>query len=128
MTKLNNIECAGWEEVPDEDLWEDGEMSKKDVKEEIFWRVVTMGDWKLIRRNKMNEDYTFHNSKLADILMTVAAIPNVDELSDDTLKEFADELRIVASLVEDLGNALTKSLDENEMLKGRITAVADRIS
>ena len=50
MTKLNNIECAGWEEVPDEALWEDGEMSKKDVKEEIFWRVVTMGDWKLIRR------------------------------------------------------------------------------
>ena len=76
----------------------------------------------------MNEDYTFHNSKLADILMTVAAIPNVDELSDDTLKEFADELRKVDSLVEDLGNALTKSLDENEMLKGRITALADRIS
>ena len=41
-----------WEEIPDEDLWEDGEMSKKDVKEEIFWRVVTMGDWKLIRRTK----------------------------------------------------------------------------
>ena len=48
--ELNNLECVGWEEVPDEDLWEDGEMSKKDVKEEIFWRVVTMGDWKLIRR------------------------------------------------------------------------------
>ena len=30
----------------------------------------------------MNEDYTFHNSKLADILMTIAAIPNVDVLSD----------------------------------------------
>ena len=41
-----------WEEIPDEDLWEDGEMSKKDVKEEIFWRVITMGDWILIRRIK----------------------------------------------------------------------------
>ena len=76
----------------------------------------------------MNEDYTFHNSKLADILMTIAAIPNVDVLSDETLKEFADELRKVDSLVEDLGNALTKALDENEMLKGRITALSDRIS
>jgi hypothetical protein len=76
----------------------------------------------------MNEDYTFHNSKLADILMTIAAIPNVDVLSDETLKEFADELRKVDSLVEDLGNALTKALDENEMLKGRITALAERIN
>jgi len=76
----------------------------------------------------MSKDYTFHNSRLADILMTVAAIPCVDELSDETLKEFADELRKVDSLVEDLGNALTKALDENEMLKGRILALAERIS
>ena len=39
-----------WEEIPQEELWEDGEMSKIDVKEEIFWRVITMGDWRLIRR------------------------------------------------------------------------------
>ena len=76
----------------------------------------------------MSKDYIFHNSKLADILMTIAAIPNVDVLSDETLKEFADELRKVDSLVEDLGNALTKALDENEMLKGRITALAERIN
>tara|TARA_R100000700_G_C3172117_1_gene146670 strand:- start:973 stop:1134 length:162 start_codon:yes stop_codon:yes gene_type:complete len=50
MSPAINLERIGWEEVPDEDLWEDGEMSKKDVKEEIFWRVITMGDWKLIRR------------------------------------------------------------------------------
>ena len=76
----------------------------------------------------MSKDYVWSNEKLADILMTVAAIPNVDVLSDDTLKEFADELRKVDSLVEDLGNALTKALDENEMLKGRILALAERIS
>ena len=76
----------------------------------------------------MSKDYIFHNSKLADILMTIAAIPCVDELSDDTLKEFADELRKVDSLVEDLGNALTKALDENEMLKGRIMNLAGRIN
>ena len=44
---LNN-----WEDVPTEELWEDGEMSKIDVKEEIFWRVITMGDWRLIRRKE----------------------------------------------------------------------------
>ena len=76
----------------------------------------------------MSKDYIFHNSKLADILMTIAAIPCVDELSDDTLKEFADELRKVDSLVEDLGNALTKALDENEMLKGRIMNLAGRVN
>ena len=76
----------------------------------------------------MSKDYVWSNEKLADILMTVAAIPNVDELSDDTLTEFKDELIRVDSLVEDLGNELTKALDENEMLKGRITALSDRIS
>ena len=76
----------------------------------------------------MSKDYIWKNTILADILMTVAAIPCVDELSKDTLREFADELRKVDSLVNDLGNALTKALDENEMLKGRITALSDRIS
>ena len=76
----------------------------------------------------MSKDYCWKNTKLADILMTLAAIPCVDELSKDTLREFADELRKVDSLVDDLADALTKALDENEMLKGRITALADRIS
>ena len=80
------------------------------------------------RGNKMSKDYCWKNTKLADILMTLAAIPNVDELQDEILKEFADELRKVDALVEDLGNALTKALDENEMLKGRILALAERVS
>ena len=80
------------------------------------------------RGNKMSKDYVWNNEKLADILMTLAAIPNVDELQDEILRELANELMKVDSLVEDLGNALTKALDENEMLKGRILALADRIS
>ena len=76
----------------------------------------------------MSKDYIWKNQTLADILMTVAAIPNVDVLSDETLREFADELMKVDSLVDDLGEALTKALDENEMLKGRILALAERIS
>jgi hypothetical protein len=76
----------------------------------------------------MSKDHVWHNDKLADILMTIAAIPNVDALSDETLKEFKDELIRTDSLVEDLGNALIEALDENEMLKGRITALAERIN
>ena len=76
----------------------------------------------------MSNDYCWKSTKLADILMTLAAIPNVDGLSDETLKEFKDELIRVDALVEDLGNALIEALDENEMLKGRITALAGRVS
>ena len=80
----------------------------------------------------MSKDYTWKNQTLADILMTLAAAtgpdPCLDALTEDTLKEFADELKKVDSLLDDLGNALTKALDENEMLKGRILALAERIS
>ena len=37
------------EEVPDEDLWQDGEIGAKEVSEIIFQRVVNIGDWKLMR-------------------------------------------------------------------------------
>ena len=32
----------------------------------------------------MSKDYCFKSTKLADILMTLAAIPDADELSEDT--------------------------------------------
>ena len=76
----------------------------------------------------MSRDYVWNNEKLADILMTLAAIPNVDELQDEILTGFSDELRRVDALLEDLGGALTKALDENEMLKGRILDLAGRIT
>ena len=39
-----------WEEVPDEDLWEDGELNEYTVIEKVYQKVVREGDWKLIRR------------------------------------------------------------------------------
>jgi len=75
----------------------------------------------------MSKDYVWNNEKLADILMTLAAIPNVDELQDEILKGFADELRKYDSLVTDLANELEKALNENEMLKGRILDLAGRV-
>ena len=39
-----------WEEVPDEDLWEDGELTGKDVVIKLYEKVCMQGEWKLIRR------------------------------------------------------------------------------
>ena len=41
-------EFKGWEEVPDEDLWEDGELGVSDVKSKIL-RFLHFGKYKLIR-------------------------------------------------------------------------------
>ena len=40
-----------WEEVPAEDLWEDGEIKHKDeVFDKINYHLFVEGDWKLMRR------------------------------------------------------------------------------
>tara|TARA_Y100000401_G_scaffold45131_1_gene34624 strand:+ start:1103 stop:1261 length:159 start_codon:yes stop_codon:yes gene_type:complete len=39
-----------WERVPDEDLWQDGELSSEDVKNVIYLQVVQQGEWILLRR------------------------------------------------------------------------------
>ena len=42
---LNN-----WEEVPDEDLWEDGEIDENGLTLKLFQQIITEGEWKVIRR------------------------------------------------------------------------------
>ena len=39
-----------WEEVPQEDLWEDGEINQHQVGTKILHHVMKEGNWKLIRR------------------------------------------------------------------------------
>jgi hypothetical protein len=39
-----------YEEVPDEDLWQDGELSSEDVKNIMYLQVVQQGEWILLRR------------------------------------------------------------------------------
>jgi hypothetical protein len=41
-----------WEEVPDEDLWQDGELKYPEIMHLIYHQVVKQGNWKLIRRIK----------------------------------------------------------------------------
>ena len=38
-----------WEQVPDEDLWEDGELNSAQVQHKIIHRVMQTGDWIIIR-------------------------------------------------------------------------------
>ena len=48
LAKDSKGEITDWEEVPDEDLWEDGELGVDGVKSKIF-RMLHLGKYKLIR-------------------------------------------------------------------------------
>jgi hypothetical protein len=39
-----------WEEVLDEDLWEDGELKLGEVFDKINYHLFVKGNWRLIRR------------------------------------------------------------------------------
>ena len=41
---------GNWERVPDEDLWEDGEISQNTCMIKIFDKVCCKGEWILLRR------------------------------------------------------------------------------
>jgi len=47
---LDGFNVDNWEEVPDEDLWEDGEIKYPEIKDIIYHQVIKQGEWKLIRR------------------------------------------------------------------------------
>ena len=54
--ELDNLEeqLYMWEDVPDEDLWQDGELNSNQVMDLMYTRVIQEGSWKLMRR-KDNE-------------------------------------------------------------------------
>lgn len=45
-----NAASEQFEEILDEDLWEDGELDSAQVQYKIIRHVLQIGDWKLIRR------------------------------------------------------------------------------
>ena len=47
---LDGFNIDNWEEVPDEDLWEDGEIDERECQIKIINQVLMIGDWKLLRR------------------------------------------------------------------------------
>lgn len=38
-----------WEEIPTEDLWEDGEINSEQLKEKLYQEIIRQGVWKIIR-------------------------------------------------------------------------------
>ena len=50
---LDGFNVDNWEEVPDEDLWEDGEINnQKELMDKIEHHLLITGRWKLIREIK----------------------------------------------------------------------------
>ena len=39
-----------WEEIPQEELYEDGELSTSEVQDKIINHVLNKGDWIVVRR------------------------------------------------------------------------------
>ena len=53
LAKDNKGEITEWEIVPDEDLWEDGEINnQKELMDKIEHHLLITGRWKLIREIK----------------------------------------------------------------------------
>ena len=52
LAKDSEGEIIEFEEIPQEDLWEDGEISNNTCMIKIYNNVVADGKWKLIRRIK----------------------------------------------------------------------------
>ena len=46
----NDYSKATHEEIPDEELWEDGELSNVEVQQKIISHTMQKGDWILIRQ------------------------------------------------------------------------------
>ena len=49
LAKNNSGNIIEYEEVPQEDLWEDGELKLGEVIDKINYHLFQEGNWKLIR-------------------------------------------------------------------------------
>jgi hypothetical protein len=48
--ETQDYDKATHEEVPDEELWEDGELNSAEVQRKILHHAFQQGDWMLVRR------------------------------------------------------------------------------
>lgn len=46
-----------WEEVTEEDLWEDGELDTQAVIFKMYSKVCRLGEWKLVKRREWDSDH-----------------------------------------------------------------------
>jgi len=53
---INCLDKTKWEEIPDEDLWEDGELKLGEVFDKINYHLFIKGNWKLIKESDFADD------------------------------------------------------------------------
>ena len=53
---INCLDKTKWEEIPDEDLWQDGELKLGEVFDKINYHLFVEGNWKLIRESDFADD------------------------------------------------------------------------
>ena len=47
---VHNYKQADHESIPQEELWEDGELNTAEVQQKIIYHTFQQGDWILVRR------------------------------------------------------------------------------
>ena len=50
LIKNDKGDIEEWEEIPDEELWEDGELNNVQVQQKIINHTMQQGDWILVRK------------------------------------------------------------------------------
>ena len=49
---LDGFNIDNWEEIPDEDLWQDGEINSNQLMDLLYIKIIQEGNWKVIREIK----------------------------------------------------------------------------
>jgi len=52
LNMLGQPSAVQYETIPDEDLWEDGELDSEQVKEKLYQEIIRQGEWKIIREKE----------------------------------------------------------------------------
>jgi hypothetical protein len=47
--EIQDYDKATYEEIPEEELWEDGELNSAEVQRKILHHTFQQGDWMLVR-------------------------------------------------------------------------------
>ena len=56
LIKNDKGDIEEWEEIPDEELWEDGELNNVQVQQKIINHTMQQGDWLLVRKVDNGKD------------------------------------------------------------------------
>jgi hypothetical protein len=52
LAKDSEGKITDWEEVPAEDLWQDGEITPNEMPHLLYENIIEEGKWKIVRRKE----------------------------------------------------------------------------